>query len=208
MLRLLILLSLVAVMTWGSALSPAQATSAQTAFPRATSPTGQPGDTSRHPIVGAWRWDYDPAHPDTHIAYGVFHADGTYEEMTTGAGTAVGIWEPTGERTVAVTYVFQDVSDDPAIIAPGATTIRMQAAVRPSGNVVAASFSFVAKTLTGTILDHGGPYAAQGTRVTLRPMSPLGPPRLEMAPGSADANVAAQTICAVGVAPATVFGSP
>lgn len=126
-----------------------------------------------HPIVGAWRWDNDLEHPDTQISYGVFHADGTYEEVTTGAGTAVGVWETTGARTADVTYVFQDLSEDPSVVEPGATTIRLTADVTSSGTIATATYASAARTLDGTVLDQGSPYDARGTRVTVEPMAPI-----------------------------------
>ena len=191
--RRVLLLLLVAASLWGGAFHAARAASAQTVLPRVTSPTGQPAAT-QHPIVGAWRWDYDPAHPDTQIAYGIFHADGTYEEVSNGAGTAVGVWAATGERSVAVTYIAQDVAGDPSD--PGERTVRLRADVRPSGNVITATFAFVARTSHGTKLDHGGPFAAQGTRITVAPLSPLGPPRADFALGAADASAVTQAACA------------
>ena len=180
--RRVLLLLLVAASLRGGAFHATRTASAQTAIPRVTSPSGQPAAT-QHPIVGAWRLDYDPAHPDTRIAYAIFHADGTYEEVSNGAGTAVGVWEATGERSVAVTYIAQDVAGDPSD--PGERTVRLRADVRPSGNVITATFAFVARTSHGTKLDHGGPFAAQGTRITIAPLSPLGPPRADFALGGA-----------------------
>ncbi len=52
-------------------------------------------DRSAHPVVGAWRWDNDPGNP-ADDSYAIFHADGTYVEVTTNAGTAIGAWEATG----------------------------------------------------------------------------------------------------------------
>lgn len=147
---------------------------AQMAMPRAASPGETPPAPATPPVVGAWRWDRDLAHPNTRLAYGVFHADGTYEEVSTGFGTAVGVWQATGARSISATYVFQDLASDPAVVEPGVITIRLQADVTPSGNVLAARFTYDARTLDGVLVEHGGPDAAQGARVTMAPQGPLG----------------------------------
>jgi hypothetical protein len=93
------------------ALAVSRSTTAQVATPSAK---------ANHPIVGAWLV-MDPSDPlNTRPA--IFAADGT---MTVGyvptshlesegsvilQGTAIGVWEPTGERSVHLTYV-QALSD-------------------------------------------------------------------------------------------------
>lgn len=163
-------LGLVAVLT-GGLLHTVNATSAQIEMPRATSPEGHDSKLCPYPIVGTWRWDHDPAHPNTPISYGVFHANGTYEEVIPGARTAVGAWQATGERTVVVTYVSQEVLENPAIVEPGTTTISLMADVRPSGHVVVANVSYVVQRLDGTVLDQADLYQAQGSRIVVEPMA-------------------------------------
>lgn len=203
MLRVLRSFGLVALLTCGG-LHAVHSTNAQTALPRVTFPEDRPVEASRHPIIGTWRWDNDLEHPNTHISYGVFHADGTYEEVTTGAGTAVGEWQETGDRSVAVTYVFQDIADEPAVLEPGATTIWLTADVRPSGNVVVAEYSYDARTLDGAVLDQGGPYQAQGSRVMV---DPLAINATSVGGGSAthdDAESAAKIVSAISAAPPAI----
>jgi hypothetical protein len=168
----LMLVSLVVFLIWSGPDHAMRATSARNGMSR-TSPEISHPETSPHPIVGVWRWDKDPAHPNTHISYGVFNADGTYEEITTGAGTAVGMWQATGERTVEVTFVFQDLSEDPAIVDPGIRKIWMRADVKPTGFVVTASYNSDTQTLDGRDLGHRGPFPAQGARVTVDPVVPF-----------------------------------
>jgi hypothetical protein len=170
MYRLVMLAIVVAVIGLGGVEQVARSTSAQHDAAVARKALAD------HPIVGAWRWDNDLANPDTHISYGVFHDDGTYLEVTTGAGTAVGSWLPTGERTADVTNVFQDISEDPSIIEVGTSTIQLAAEVDESGIITLASFTADVQTLDGTILFQGGPYDARGTRVEVEPMVPFGTP--------------------------------
>jgi hypothetical protein len=105
-----VLLSAVSGVVTG-ALAISRSTTAQEATPSAM---------ANHPIVGAWLV-MDPSDPlNTRPA--IFAADGT---MTIGyvpascrepergvvlQGTAIGVWEPTGERGVHLTYV-QSLSD-------------------------------------------------------------------------------------------------
>jgi hypothetical protein len=129
-----------------------------------------------HPVVGAWRWDNDPPTPNTHITYAIFHDDGTYVEVSTGSGTAVGSWQPMGERSVKVTNVFQDISEDPTIVEPGEATIRQVAEVDETGSTLTASYTAEVKTLDGTLEFAGGPFEAIGTRVEVEEMVPFDTP--------------------------------
>jgi hypothetical protein len=129
-----------------------------------------------HPVVGAWRWDNDPATPNTHISYAIFHDDGTYLEVTTGAGTAVGSWQPTGERSAKVTNVFQDMSEDPTIVEPGEGTMRQVVEADETGSTLRALYTAEVKTLDGTLEFAGGPYEAIGTRVEVEEMVPFDTP--------------------------------
>ena len=91
------------------ALTGALATSRTTTAQEAT-----PSARANHPIVGAWLV-MNPSDPlNTRPA--IFAADGTltvgYVPSSTDAergvilqGTAIGVWEPTGERSVHLTYV-------------------------------------------------------------------------------------------------------
>src|SRR5688572_19482920 len=84
-----------------------------------TAQEATPSAMANHPIVGAWLV-MNPSDPlDTRPA--IFAADGTmtvgcvpsYADPERGVvleGTAIGVWEPTGERSVHLTYV-QALSD-------------------------------------------------------------------------------------------------
>jgi hypothetical protein len=85
-----------------------------------TAQEATPSALANHPIVGAWLV-MDPSDPlNTRPA--IFAADGTltvgyvpagYLQRERGVvlqGTAIGVWEPTGERSVHLTYV-QSLSD-------------------------------------------------------------------------------------------------
>lgn len=132
-------------------------------------------DFAQHPVVGAWRWSNLSEDADADVSYGVYHADGTYLETFRTLGTAIGSWKATGERTADLTYVFQDLSEDPNAIEPGSLTIRGTAEVDDAG-VVRARFTLDARKLDGAIAFQSGPHQAFGTRIEVEPMVPFDPP--------------------------------
>ena len=85
-----------------------------------TAQEATPSGMANHPIVGAWLV-MDPGNPPN-ARPAIFAADGTltigyvptgYLQPERGVvvqGTAIGVWEPTGERSVHLTYV-QALSD-------------------------------------------------------------------------------------------------
>jgi hypothetical protein len=84
-----------------------------------TAQEATPGALANHPIVGAWLV-MNPSDP-LNIRPAIFAGDGTltvgyvpsYTDTERGVvlqGTAIGVWEPTGERSVHLTYV-QALSD-------------------------------------------------------------------------------------------------
>jgi hypothetical protein len=84
-----------------------------------TAQEAPPSAMANHPIVGAWLV-MDPSDP-LNTRRAIFAADGTltvayvpsYTDPERGVvlqGTAIGVWEPSGERSVHLTYV-QAISD-------------------------------------------------------------------------------------------------
>ena len=85
-----------------------------------TAQEATPSALANHPIVGAWLV-MDPSDP-LNARPAIFAADGTLtvgyvptsylqpERSVVVQGTAIGVWEPTGERSVHLTYV-QALSD-------------------------------------------------------------------------------------------------
>lgn len=85
-----------------------------------TAQEATPSATANHPIIGAWLV-MDPSEP-LNARPAIFAADGTLtvgyiptgflqpEHGVVLQGTAIGVWEPTGERSIHLTYV-QALSD-------------------------------------------------------------------------------------------------
>ena len=166
--------ALLAVALWMMAQGALPGLTATPANVRAAE-TGEWEAQRDHPLVGVWRWDNDPAHPNTRVTYGMFHADGTYAEISTGAGTAAGVWEATGANTADVTCVFQDLSEDPMVMEPGESIARMTVEVDADG-VAHALFTFDVRKLDGEVVFQGGPYEAIGTRLNVEKMVPFDTP--------------------------------
>src|SRR5690606_10418300 len=56
-----------------------------------------------HPVVGVWRTIVTNQGADPFASLTTFHADGTYIEVLPEGLVLTGLWQPTGERTAAVT---------------------------------------------------------------------------------------------------------
>jgi len=164
--------SVLAVLLLGLVATVGQRTAAQEATPDTTAMMAM----ADHPIVGAWRWDNNPANPGVDLTYAIFHADGTYIEPTPG-GANIGTWEPTGPRTALLTalVVFdldQDATtDDP----PGTGILRLAAEVDEAGETITAPFTFEVLDATGATV-FTGDFEAIGTRIAVEPMVPFGTP--------------------------------
>jgi len=90
-----------------------QDTNAQEATPDTTVTAAM----ATHPIIGAWSF-VDPLVPDNKN-YGVFHADGTFTGISPYGGTGIGVWRPTGERSLELTIIFFDLDPNPSVFAMG-----------------------------------------------------------------------------------------
>jgi hypothetical protein len=134
-----------------------------------------PAAAAGHPVVGAWWTANDAPGPGVNTAYAVFHADGTYLEVDPNIGVGVGAWRPTGERSVELTYVFQDIDPDPAATAPGTVTVRQSVEVDGTGDAFTAPLTVEVRIPDGTVVFTAA-YTAQGTRLAVEPMAPLGTP--------------------------------
>src|SRR5215218_7449070 len=98
--HLIVSLSVVVMLLVGVVAALGRGATAQEATPDTAADVDQPDAPvmATHPLVGTWRWDNDPADP-ADDSYGIFAADGSYLEVTTGVGTGIGSWDPTGDRT-------------------------------------------------------------------------------------------------------------
>jgi hypothetical protein len=126
--------------------------------------------TAAHPIVGSWRfvrdWGEGPA-----ISYGVFHADGTYvQEAFAGGQLNVGAWQPTGERSVDLTFHHLYLCDDKLVEGEARYTFT----VAETGDTLDGNGVYVSRyTDDGTIEYYFETKSATGTRVAASPMVTL-----------------------------------
>jgi hypothetical protein len=96
-----------------------------------------PAAMATHPLVGVWFEEFDPEHPGARLDVTAFHADGTATESHPIAGTGIGIWRPTGERTGEQVIKFQNVSDTPGTFVPGTSTFTGTFTIDEGGDTLA-----------------------------------------------------------------------
>ncbi|MFN8664124.1 MAG: hypothetical protein U0075_19700 [Thermomicrobiales bacterium] len=132
-----------------------------------------PAAMSGHPLVGAWVLDgdvNDPANPPELI---VFTADGLYIGSDAFGGNTVGVWEPTGARTGAITLAFPATG---GALPGGMVHVRGTVEVAEDGQSFTAIYSLEVATPDGALTGEYGPGAAAGTRMVIEPMGePRGP---------------------------------
>jgi hypothetical protein len=128
-----------------------------------------------HPVVGAWRWTNAPGDPIPYT-FAIFHDDGTYTEVTMGAGTGIGTWRPTGERTADLTAFFQDLDPSVEGFEPGTIKVLAAVTVDEDGTTAKAPYTVEASTPDGTVVFASEPMAGTMTRVELEPMGAVGTP--------------------------------
>jgi hypothetical protein len=128
-----------------------------------------------HPVVGAWWMANNAPGPGVETAYAVFHADGTYLEVDPNIGVGLGVWRATGERSVELTYVFQDIDPEPATTAPGTVTVRQSVELDETEDAFTAPLTVEVRIPEGTVVFTAA-YNARGTRMEVEPMSPMGTP--------------------------------
>lgn len=125
-----------------------------------------------HPLVGTWLVDTNPDDSNDPPARVVLGADGSLLQVQLDR-VAVGAWEPTGERTGALT-VAAEVAD-----ADGAVNIYI---VRASLEASEDGQSWTAQATSEFIGPDGvssgqlGPIPATATRIAVEPMSPAPSP--------------------------------
>lgn len=105
-----------------------------------------------HPAVGAWRWENDRLHPGD-PSYAVIQAGGTYVEFYPGHGVGIGAWEATGERSISLTIVFQDLDPSPAAVQPGLLTYRLAVVAEDGGGALSATGPYYLQGPDGAVLE-------------------------------------------------------
>jgi len=127
--------------TLASAFTVGRSTAAQEATPDAL---------ATHPLVGTWFEEFDPEHPGALLDISAFHADGTVTESHPFAGTGIGIWRPTGERTGEQVVKFQNISDTPGTFVPGTSTFMGTFTIDEGGETLAFEGIVDLRALDGT----------------------------------------------------------
>jgi hypothetical protein len=125
-----------------------------------------------HPLVGAWAVDTnadDPTNPSSRV---IFSSDGMLFQVDL-SGVAIGAWEPTGERTGALTLTFQTADADGAV---STSTVRATVETTEDGQSWNAGFTVEYIGHDGVSSGQLGPVTATGTRIVVEPMSPAASP--------------------------------
>jgi hypothetical protein len=126
-----------------------------------------------HPIVGVWRTTVSNQGDTPFSSLSTFHADGTYTEVLPEGLVLTGLWQPTGERSAAVTgYLNYFIGDR---LVEGA--VRFTAEVDGTGNALTEAGTFIGLYEDGSVaIAVESP--ATGTRLEVLPVEPLGTPVL------------------------------
>lgn len=121
--------------------------------------------TADHPVVGAWIME------DGGTA--VFHGDGTFLGIDPEGGVAAGVWAPTGERSVDLTFrIGPSVDGTPA----GLVTARTAVEVSEDGMTSMIDATIEMPTPDGGTTGQLGPIEFTGARVVVEPQGePVGP---------------------------------
>jgi hypothetical protein len=165
--RFAVLLSVVVIVLLSSAVVLARPpAAAQEATPAPAVPA-----TADHPLVGTWAIVTEVSTEETFPSVANFNADGTYTEVLPWGQVILGAWQPTGERTVVLTQIFNYLTEDDQLVQGQG---RYLLEVDQTGNrLLAYEGSSVARAQDGSIdfADEGPP--TTGTRVEAGPMLSL-----------------------------------
>ena len=136
--------------------------------------------TATHPVVGLWRTTVTNQGDDPFSSLTTFHADGTYTEVLPDGDVLTGLWQPTGERTAAVTAYWNYFIGDRLVEG----TLRLTVEVDETGNALTEEGTAVGLYDDGSVaLAVESP--AVGTRLEILPVEPLGTPVFPADPAAA-----------------------
>jgi len=140
-------------------------------------------ETGRHPAVGAWIGDATPQDPSDPEELYVFSQDGTLHGFTN-FGPAVGTWEPTGERSLDVTFAVKLEGG------AGLAMVRGSSEVAEDGQTVSSTYTVeFPAALAGTFPEGQlGPGTFEARRINLEPMGEPVAPFAPLPPGGAGAS--------------------
>ncbi len=95
--------------------------------------------------------------------------------MDPNIGVGLGVWKATGERTVDLKAVYQDIDSDPATVGAGSVTVRQSVTIDQTGDAFTAPFTIEVRIPDGSVVFTAS-YTARGTRLQGEPMAPQGTP--------------------------------
>ena len=112
------------------------------------------------------RNDPDPA------TYYILNADGTLLTIDPYLGYGVGVWEPSGERSLSSVLVFADVDTTLATTTPGVATFRSEMTLDETSETASAESSWTLEPADGSTPTSGSGTLPAMTRLWLAPMPP------------------------------------
>jgi hypothetical protein len=130
-----------------------------------------------HPIVGTWVSKFADMNPGTSYSYFVYHADGTFIELHPFAGTLVGAWQPTGERTANTIIKGQNIGLEWGGFVPGMVTAWISVTVDESGDAFTGDGVLELAQPDGTVVALVPLTGSQFTRLVFEPPPPLATPK-------------------------------
>jgi hypothetical protein len=162
--RFTVCLAVVVVLLVGIFATMGRSTTAQEATPDTAAMMAM----ATHPVVGGWQFTNDAGEGNTFPSLGIFHADGTYTEVLPDQSVLTGVWQPTGERTAALTLFSNYLIDDKLAHGEGRFTLE----VDETGNAMSQAGVFVGRFEDGSI-EFAAEVQSPGTRLEVAPMVSL-----------------------------------
>jgi hypothetical protein len=149
---------------------------AMTVVDRPASAQDTTPEVAKHPVIGTWWTEFEPAQP-AHVSVLItFHADGSMVWSHPFGGIGIGVWTATGERTVDSMTKHQNISGTPGEFTPGTVTSWSSFTVEEDDSLSERGVVQV-QTIDGTVVavfphEPGNRF----TRLTVEPPPPLDPP--------------------------------
>ena len=131
-----------------------------------------PMTAAGHPLVGAWLVDVNTADQNDPPARVIFSSDGTLIQVNP-TGAAIGVWEPTGERTGALTIAGES-ADAAGALSTGTLRATVEVAADGQSWTAQATGEYIGPD--GVSSGQIGPTAATAARVLVEPMTPVTSP--------------------------------
>ena len=121
-----------------------------------------------HPVVGLWQTVVSNEGMEPFTSLSTFHADGTYTEVLPFGAVVSGVWQPTGERTAALTAYLNFFNEDRLVN----VEVRLTVEVDETGNALTEAGTVVERYEDGSVVT-AGQSPATGTRLEVLPVVPL-----------------------------------